>query len=83
MKRIKDTRLIRLRECVKRDNIRVETIARKIGVTSRTIYRWIDGITKISPLASAPLDAFLAEIEAEISAERNREISRITGVPTK
>jgi transposase-like protein len=77
MKRIKDKRLIVIRQYVQRDNLRIETIARKIGVTSRTVYRWIDGTSQVSPLASEPLDRFLAEIESELAGQR-REAIRAT-----
>jgi transposase-like protein len=76
-KRIKDKRLIILRQYIDRDNLRIETIARRIGVTAKTVYRWIDGTSNVSPLASEPLDRFLAEIEMELSAQRKKEIEKI------
>lgn len=75
----RDKRLALLGKLVKRDNVRLETIARRIGVTYRTIYNWIDGRSGVSPLASPLLDKFLAEYESEITAQRSSDIAALTG----
>lgn len=77
--RHRDKRLALLGKLVKRDNVRLETIARRIGVTYRTIYNWIDGRSGVSPLASPLLDKFLAEYESEINAQRQADIAALTG----
>jgi transposase-like protein len=55
-----------LREYVVSSGVRIEEVARKIGVTGRTIYNWVEGRGKISPLASEPLNAFLSTIPAKV-----------------
>jgi hypothetical protein len=57
----------------------METIASRIGVSLRTVYNWIDDKGGVSPLASAHLDSFLADIETEVAAQRAREIQALTG----
>ena len=76
---MQDKRLRILRKYVKRDNLRLETIARRIGVTYKTIYNWVDGRSGVSPLASPLLDKFLAEYESEINAQRSSDIAALTG----
>jgi transposase len=77
--RKKDPRLARLRRYVQNSNLRMETIASRIGVSLRTVYNWIDDKGGVSPLASAHLDSFLADIETEVAAQRAREIQALTG----
>jgi len=66
-KRIKDPRLIRLRDYIDSKGVRVEDVARKIGVTAKTVHYWRTKPTcRVSPLASKPLNDFLTEIDAAI-----------------
>jgi hypothetical protein len=62
-KQVNDPRLIQLRDYIESGRIRKEVVARKIGVTARTIAYWMDDAScRVSPLASGPLDRFLAGI---------------------
>lgn len=63
-KRIKDPRMTQLRQYVRSSGVRVEDVAHEIGVTSRTVYNWLYGRGGVSPLASKPLDRFLASVGA-------------------
>lgn len=77
-KQIQDKRIAKLGNYIKNSDIRIETIASQIGVSLGTIYNWIDGRSGVSPLASAPLNAFLLRIENEVAIERQRNIMAIT-----
>lgn len=61
-KRKTDPRLIQLRKYMDKSGARKEEVARAIGVTGQTVRDWMDNDRAISPLASAPLDRFLAGI---------------------
>lgn len=55
-----DERLVILAEYIDRTGVRVQDVADKIGVTSRTVYNWIGRQNfRVSPLASKRLDSFL------------------------
>lgn len=60
-KRNIDPRMIALRDYIRSSGARVEEVSKAIGVTGKTIYNWTHGKGKISPLASGPLDRFIAE----------------------
>lgn len=62
--KVNDPRMARLRDHIMESGVRVEEVARRIGVTSRTIYNWMDGKRRVSPLASRPLDRYLASVES-------------------
>jgi AraC-like DNA-binding protein len=64
---------------VRNGTLSVSTIAARVGVSTTTIYRWIDENCLTAPLASAPLDRFLSEIENEVAVQREREIQTLTG----
>jgi hypothetical protein len=58
-----DPRLVKLRAYINSNGVRLESVAREIGVTGRTIAYWMERPTcRVSPLASRPLDDFLAGI---------------------
>ncbi|MDD5513184.1 MAG: hypothetical protein PHD09_05405 [Candidatus Omnitrophica bacterium] len=57
----KDPRLKQIRHYIQDENMRVETVASQIGVTARTVYYWMDGKGRISPLASPRVDMFLRQ----------------------
>jgi transposase-like protein len=61
-RKIKDPRMVIIRNYINLNGARVEAVARQIGVTNRTIYNWMEGKGTISPLASAPVDRFLSDI---------------------
>lgn len=59
-----DPRMTRLRDYIIESGVRVEEVAQRIGVTSATIYNWMAGKGRVSPLASRPLDRYLANVTA-------------------
>lgn len=59
-----DPRMARLRDYIMDSGVRVEDVARKIGVTNRTIYNWMAGRGRVSPLASRPLDRYLSSVRS-------------------
>jgi transposase-like protein len=61
---VNDPRMTRLRDYIMESGVRVADVARKIGVTSATIYNWMEGKGRVSPLASRPLDRYLANVTA-------------------
>jgi len=66
-----DPRTARLRDYIIESGVRVEDVARRIGVTGRTIYNWMAGKGGVSPLASRRLDRYLASVTAA-TMERGR-----------
>lgn len=66
-KRIKDPRMTQLRQYVRSSGVRVEEVAREIGVTGRTVYNWMEGKGRISPLASDPLNRYLANVLSAVA----------------
>lgn len=60
-----DPRMARLRDYIYESGVRVEEVAKRIGVTGRTIYNWMEGKGRVSPLASRPLDRYLASVSAD------------------
>lgn len=62
--KVNDPRMTRLRDYIMESGVRVEEVARRIGVTNRTIYNWMEGKGRVSPLASRPLDRYLASVTA-------------------
>jgi DNA invertase Pin-like site-specific DNA recombinase len=58
-----DQRLIQLRKYMDKSGARIEDVARAIGVTGQTVRDWKDNDRAVSPLASKPLDDFLAGID--------------------
>jgi len=54
--------MARLRDYILQSGVRVEDVSRRIGVTTSTVYNWMKGKGGVSPLASQPLDRFLASI---------------------
>jgi transcriptional regulator with XRE-family HTH domain len=59
-----DPRMARLRDYIIESGVRVEEVAQRIGVTGRTVYNWMAGKGRVSPLASRPLDRYLANVTA-------------------
>ena len=60
-KKIRDPRIIRLRDYINSSGMRVEEVAREVGVTAKTVHYWIAKPTcRISPLASKALDGFFS-----------------------
>ncbi|MCK9602677.1 MAG: helix-turn-helix domain-containing protein [Sphaerochaeta sp.] len=70
-----DKRIAAINRYVEKENMRVETVASQIGVTARTVYNWIDGKSRISPLASPRVDMFLRRAPrlAQINAAERAE----------
>lgn len=64
-RKVKDQRMAIIRDYIDSNGVRVEEVARKIGVTNRTIYNWMMGKGTISPLASEPVNRFLAEVNGD------------------
>jgi transcriptional regulator with XRE-family HTH domain len=56
--------MARLRDYIIESGVRVEEVAQRIGVTGRTVYNWMAGKGRVSPLASRPLDRYLANVTA-------------------
>ena len=75
MKAKTDKRISAINHYVERENMRVETVASQIGVTARTVYNWIDGKSRISPLASPRVDMFLRRAKrlAQVHAQERAQ----------
>jgi predicted DNA-binding transcriptional regulator YafY len=66
MKEIKE-----LREYQRRENARADEIAQAVGVTGRTIYRWLSSeVKRIHPLQLHRLRLFLKRKTAEMDTEK-------------
>lgn len=64
--RMIDPRTERLRVHIQESGVRVADVASRIGVTSATIYNWMEGRVRVSPLASRRLDRYLASVTAAV-----------------
>jgi plasmid maintenance system antidote protein VapI len=73
-----DQRILTLKKYIKRDDLRIETVARAIGVSAATVYNWIDGRSGVSPLAEPMLDRFLREYDGRIREQRAGDVNALT-----
>jgi uncharacterized protein YjcR len=78
-----DARQRALNHYIKVENMRVETIAREIGVSTRTIYNWSDGKSRISPLAETRVDRFLKKAKRIVAMDTSAQVAELISGGTK